>query len=289
MSYLVASNIEAALTSLREREGRARVIAGATDLFLEELPAHLIDLTVIPETTLLEEKDGFISIGAAVTHTAAALSPVVCSGAAALAEACSQLGSPQVRNIGTIGGNVVNAAPAADAAVALVALGAEALLVDTTGSKREEAVENLYAGYNRSVIDSTSEIMLRLIIRVTDREEGSAFIRFASRKALSLPMVNAAARVRVTDGFLQEVRLVVAPAGPAPTRLRQTEEMLYGKIPSEGTWAEVEASAAKEVEVRGSLLRCSEQYRRHLVGILAARVLRKAAERAIESKAGESL
>ena len=288
MSYLIASNLDEVISSLRDGSGKARVVAGSTDLYLQDLPYGLVDLSVLPETTVIEEKDGLVKLGAAVTHAAAANSPLVLSRARALAEGCEAIGSPQIRNIGTIGGNVVNAAPAADAAVALVGLGAEAVIIDIEGNSRQEAVENLYWAYNRSVIDSTREVMIGLQFKSCLGGEGSAFTRFAARRALALPMVNAAARVKLENGLVKESRLVAAPVRPAPTRLLKTEELIIGRPVNDETISMVEKAAAEEVEVRGSLLRCSARYRLHLVGVLVARVLKTAAARAGHpGKAGE--
>lgn len=288
MSYLIASKLDEVLTSLRDGSGKARVVAGATDLYLQDLPYGLVDLSALPETAVIEEKDGLVRIGAAVTHTAAASSPLVLSRARALAEGCEVIGSPQIRNIGTIGGNVVNAAPAADAAVALVGLGAEAVIIDVKGNMRQEAVENLYWEYNRSLIDSTREVLISLQFIPCMDGEGSAFTRFAARRALALPMVNAAARVKLENGLVKEIRLVAAPVNPAPTRLVKTEELVIGKPVNDQTISMVEKSAAEEVEVRGSLLRCSARYRLHLVGVLVSRALKTAADRAMgQGKAGE--
>ena len=288
MSYLIASKLDEVLTSLRDGSGKARVVAGATDLYLQDLPYGLVDLSALPETTVIEEKDGLVRIGAAVTHAAAANSPLVLSRARALAEGCEAIGSPQIRNIGTIGGNVVNAAPAADAAVALVGLGAEAVIIDVKGNRRQEAVENLYWEYNRSSVDSTREVMISLQFKPCSGGEGSAFTRFAARRALALPMVNAAARVKYENGLVKEARLVAAPVRPAPTRLVKTEELIIGRPVNDETISMVEKAAAEEVEVRGSLLRCSARYRLHLVGVLVARVFKTAAARAGNpGKAGE--
>ncbi len=288
MSYLIASSLEEALTSLRDGSGKARAVAGATDLYLQEMPYGLVDLSFLKETTVIEEKEGLMSLGAAVTHALAASSPLVLSRARALAEGCAAIGSPQIRNIGTIGGNVINAAPAADAAVALVGLGAKAELVDINRETRTEAVENLYWTHNRSLVDSSKEIMVRFLIKPCLAGEGSAFTRFAARRALALPMVNAAARVKLEKGFVKEVRLVAAPARPAPTRLLKTEELVIGRPVNGETISMVEKAVAEEIEVRGSLLRCSARYRQHLVGVLVASALKTAATRAGTSgKAGD--
>lgn len=283
VSYTIASNLEQAIKVLKESDGKAQVIAGATDLFLNNLPSELVDVSTVPEILGIARGKDFLSIGAGVTHAEAAASAVIRSEAEALSEACRQIGSPQVRNMGTLGGNVINAAPAADAAVALVALGAKAVLTDLYGSSREAFLEDLYDGYNRSSVDSSAEILLRFLLKPAQRGEGSAFLRFAPRAALALPLVNAAARIRVEQGLIKEVRVVIAPAKPAPTRLLETEKFLLGAKPGSDLWQKVESSASSEIEVRGSMLRCSEEYRHHLVGVLARRVLQQAAARAMEA------
>jgi CO/xanthine dehydrogenase FAD-binding subunit len=284
VSYQVVTNLEQALSALKERKEKYRVIAGGTDLFLEKLPENLLDISLLAEALVIEEQAGNLLIGAAVTHSRAAASSLLRKKAQALSEACSQVGSPQVRNIGTVGGNVINAAPAADAAVALAALGAKAELIDCNGNVRIVKLEELYAGFNCSAIDSCQELLLRFIINSRVPGSGSAFARLAARKALALPMANAAAWVRVENSCLQEVRLVVAPVKPAPTRLMKTEALLAGKPLAAESWREAAEAAMEEVEVRGSLLRCSADYRRHLVGVLVARALETAAARALTEK-----
>jgi len=288
VSYRIARDLEEALQLLREGRGSARIIAGGTDLFLQDLPEALVDLSGTPETLGICAEEEMLIIGACVTHAEAAASPLLQEGATVLAEACGQVGSPQVRHAGTLGGNVVNAAPAADAAVGLVAMGARAVIVDTADARRQEAVENLYADYNRSRVDSSREILLHFAMRKHGPGEGSAFKRFASRKSLSLPMFSVAAVVRLEQGLLQEVRLVAAPVKPAPTRLPQVEQRLQGLPASGDTWRLAGELVREAVTVRGSTLRCTAEYRRHLAGVLAERALQEAARRAAGLKAGES-
>lgn len=286
MSYLKAASMNEALAFLSDSQGCARIIAGATDLYLKGMPERALDITGIPETRSIEEKEGFIILGSAVTHSEAAASTLVQEKALALAEACSLVGSPQIRNLGTLGGNVITAAPAADAAVALVALGAKAVFAGIRGDTGELEVEKLYESFNRTRVDCSRKIMVRLIFKACGENEGSAFERFASRRALALPIVNAAARVKISNGVFQDVRLVLAPVKPAPTRLLEVEAMLKGASVAEDTYTRIEKTAVSEVEVRSSLLRCTAQYRSHLVGVLAARVIRRAAKVALDRKRG---
>ena len=97
-------------------------------------------------------------------------------------------------------------------------------------------------------------------------------------------MANAAARIKIEDGIITRVALVAAPVKPAPTRFEQAEAMLTGQPATEETWLKAEKYASEEAEVRGSLLRCSADYRRHIIGVLAGRALRTAAERALTGK-----
>lgn len=281
MSYQVVTNLAQALSALKDGGEQSRIIAGGTDLYLEKLPENLLDISTLSEALVITEQDSNLLIGAAVTHARAVASPLLRKKTQALTEACSQIGSPQVRNIGTLGGNVINAAPAADAAVALAALGAKAELTGCSGNTRTVELEELYAGFNCSAIDSCQELLLRFIVNSGGSGCGSAFTRLAARKSLALPMANAATWLRVENNCLQEVRLVVAPVKPAPTRLFKTEALLAGKPLAAETWREAAKAAMAEVEVRSSLLRCSAAYRRHLVGVLVGRVLETAAGRAL--------
>jgi len=284
VSYQVVSNLEQVLSALKNRGENSRIIAGGTDLFLEKLPEKLLDISALAEALVIEERGGTMLIGAAVTHARAVASPLLAKKVKALTEACAQVGSPQVRNLGTLGGNVINAAPAADAAVALAALGAKAELIHYSGNTRTVEIEELYAGFNCSAIDSCQELLLRFVVNSSDSGSGSAFARLAARKSLALPLANAAAWLRVEHNCLQEVRLVVAPVKPAPTRLFKTESLLVGRPLIAESWREAAGAAMDEVEVRGSLLRCSADYRRHLIGVLVGRVLETAAGRALTAK-----
>ena len=287
MSYHTAKNLEQALNLLKVAGGRARVFAGGTDLFLKPLPEELIDLSKISEALVLKEQQGEITVGACITHATAASSELLKARATVLAKACLQVGSPQVRNLGTLGGNVVNAAPAADAALALTALEARAVIVNTQGVLREEPLENLYRQYLVSAVDSSQEILLKFIFAAQKPGEGSHLCRFAGRRALALPLFSVAAFVRAEEGCLSQVHLVCAPVKPYPTRLPKTEERLKGLPAQEETFKKVAALVREEITVRGSALRCSEDYRLHLAGVLAARALKEAARQAKNSRAGE--
>jgi carbon-monoxide dehydrogenase medium subunit len=286
--YLVPTSLEEALAVLQERQGQARVIAGGTDLIIQlkkkEVAARcLVDVTNLDELKDIALEDGFIRIGACVTHRELASSSLIRERAAALAEGASQVGSPQIRNMGTVGGNIVNAQPAADAVIPLVALEAEVEIATATGTRREP-LGSLCVGPGRCTVDPTAEILTAVRFRALDPNQGSAFERLAKRKALALPILNAAAVVALNDGgdAFQEVRLAVGPAAPTPFRARQAEEALRGAVVEAPAIAAALELAAREAQPRTNPVRGSQDYRREMVKVL----LRRAVERAVQGAGG---
>ncbi len=286
--YLVPTSLEEALAMLKERQGQARVIAGGTDLIIQlkkkEVTARcLVDVTNLDELKGIELEDGFIRIGACVTHQELASSSLIRERAAALAEGASQVGSPQIRNMGTVGGNIVNAQPAADTVVPLMALEAEVEVATATGT-RWEPLGGLCIGPGQCTVDSTAEILTTVRFRALDPNQGSAFERLAKRKALSLPILNAAAVVTLNDGgdTFQEVRLAVGPIGPTPARALSAEEALRGAAVEAQAIAAAMELAAQEAQPRSNPLRGSQEYRQEMVKVL----LRRSIERAVQVARG---
>ncbi|MFQ6059391.1 MAG: FAD binding domain-containing protein [Anaerolineae bacterium] len=281
--YLVPSSLEEALTLLEEHQGQARVVAGGTDLIIQlknkEVTARcLVDIADLEELKGIELEDGFIRIGACVTHQELASSSLIRERAAALAEGASQVGSPQIRHMGTVGGNIVNAQPAADTVVPLMALEAEVEVASAAGIRREP-LAGIYLGPGQCTVDATAEILTAVHFRALGPNQGSAFERLAKRKALSLPILNAAAVVTLNDGCdtFQEVRLAVGPVAPTPFRARQAEEVLRGAAVEAQAVAAALELAAQEARPRTNPVRGSQDYRREMVKVL----LRRAIERAV--------
>ena len=136
--YVSPSSIEEALATLASLRGKGRVIAGDTDLVIhlqrqQRILECLVDITSIPGLDEIHEENSHVVVGAAVTFSQIEASSTIRDGASVLAEAASQVGSPQIRNVGTLAGNVVNAQPAADGSIALLALDAEAEIANLTG------------------------------------------------------------------------------------------------------------------------------------------------------------
>ncbi|SMB99504.1 carbon-monoxide dehydrogenase medium subunit [Thermanaeromonas toyohensis ToBE] len=278
-AYLFPHSVSECLEMLNTYEG-ARIIAGGTDLIIDIKkkrlqPRVLVDITRIPELNLIQEKEDTISLGAGVTHREAATSPLIREKLPALAQAASSVGSPQIRNVGTLAGNVVNAQPAADTAVALVALGAEAEIWGSQG-KRRVAVEDLYEGVGRSKVDSTRELLGRFLVPKWGEGEASAFVRLSPRRALSLPILNVAVRVQIKDGRWERARICVAPVAPQPFLCQEAAEALIGAKVSQEKIQEAAKIAAELAQPRDSLLRGSRAYRKEMVRVLVRRALETA-------------
>lgn len=283
--YLFPETVEGCLMLLESGGGRYRIIAGGTDLVIwlkkgKYTPEGVVDISRINELKEILFSDGSVRLGAAVTHAEIAASSLLRARLPALAEASGSVGSPQIRNIATVAGNVVSAQPAADAAIALTALGAEMEIVSSSG-RRSEPVEKLYAGVGQSRVDSTRELVAGIVIPLAGEGSGSAFMRAAPRSALALPVINSAVCLYTSGGCITGARIAVGPVAARPFRPFPAEEFLVGAALSDaGRLGRAAEIAAELSNPRDSLLRGSAGYRRHLVKIMVNRALVKAAQRA---------
>jgi len=279
--YLLPTTVLDALAALQSHNGDARVVAGGTDLVLElgreeRQAACLVDISHIEDLRhIVADGDGFIYVGAAVTYNDILESHLITESAPLLAAAARECGSPEIRNIATIVGNVVSAQPAGDAALALAALSAEAEITDQNGA-RWVAIEALYEGVGRSKVDSASEIVTRVRFRRRGPGEGQAYERLSQRKALVLPMLNCAVTVRLRGGDCEACRIFVAPVAPVPFRSSEAEQALTGRPASLEAIEEAAEAAFAECAPRDSMLRGSSKYRRAMVRVLVRRALERA-------------
>ncbi len=277
--YERASDLNGALTLLDRAEGTGRVIAGGTDLVLQlgqrqKSAELLVDVTGIDELRGLCASGAWIRIGAAVTHREAAASGLLREEAAVLAEGCGMVGSPQIRNIATLMGNVITAQPAADAAVPLTALGAELRVVSAAG-ERWVPLEEAYRGVGESAIDATREVATEIRFRRPGAGAKTRFFRLARRKALALPVLNGAVCLwRDGDaGRIREARIALGPVAARPFRARQAEACLTSDRITAALLEEAARLAAGEATPRTSLIRGSEEYRRAMIRLYLTRTL----------------
>jgi len=281
-NYVFPATVSEAVTVLSTNRGKARIIAGGTDLILELQDGKntcdvLVDLTQIAELKNITEENGFIRIGASVTHAQAAKSELVLRHAPALAQACRKVGSLQIRNMGTIIGNVVTGNPAADAAVALTCLDTTAE-VTTLDGMQTMPLEDMYAGVCLSCIDSCCQVVTHVRFPVKQPGQGSAYLRMEQRQSLALPMLAVSAMVALNGDTFDWARLIIAPVGAGPQHAVDAEEFLKGAPVSAATMQEAGQLARNQAMFRSSAIRGSKEYRMGVLPVFVERVLQAAVE-----------
>jgi aerobic carbon-monoxide dehydrogenase medium subunit len=283
--YFRPQNIPEALKILEEFQGQARLLAGGTDLILqirnrETEPKVLVDITRIPGLNEIKFEDGFIRIGALVTHSQVARSRLLMEKAFALSEGASQLGSPQIRNLGTVAGNIVSGQPGADTTIPLLALDAKVKVRNQAG-ERTVPLTKFFLDTGKTVVDSTREVVTEIFFSPLAEDEASVSLRLARRKALALPILTVS--VVVSADMKQKkfghVRIALGPVASTPFRATEAERILFSASIADGVLKEAARKAAQEANPRSSLLRGSGEYRREMVANLVERGIRRALER----------
>jgi CO/xanthine dehydrogenase FAD-binding subunit len=251
--YVRAASIAEAVTLLNEPGVRSRPLAGGTDLVLLTraepfLCDRVVDISLIPDLHRIYQNDDRVTIGAAATFSEVIESPIVSQTALVLTQACRQVGAVQVRNMGTLGGNVANAAACADSLPALVCLDAVARVVTPQG-EREWLVSELVRGPNRTIIPAGG-LLVSLSYPVPLRGSRSVFIKLGRRNAMAISRLTVAALGRLTSreaGRIAEARLVPGSATPQICRFKVVEESLVGQMPSRDLYQSAARLAADEM------------------------------------------
>lgn len=296
-NYHLPTSVSEALTLLAQYEGRARVVAGGTDLLVDSQTEYyegqrphydaLVDVTRLAGANEIYEQDGFIVVGCAVTHTQIVASSLIQQRATALAEACAVVGGPQVRNVATLCGNVAHALPAADGTVALMALEAEASVASLQAlvpSNQWKPLAKIFLGPGQSAVDSTRELITALRFRPLGKNRASAFARVMRPQGVALPILGMATCAHIenrkSEIEIQDVAISAGPVAPVPFRAAQTEEFLRGKILGDAVLQTAAEILAKEARPRTSAHRATKEYRYELLPALLKQTLRQAVARA---------
>lgn len=230
--YYIATNLQDAVNLLAKYKEQAKIIAGGTDLILEmERGGHagksiLVDISRVAGLDVIKYENETIHIGALVTHNQAASSPVIQTNASCLAEACYQVGSPQIRNRGTIAGNLLTASPANDTITPLVALDAEIVLISPDG-ERSIKVADFYTGVRKTLLQK-DEILKEIVIR-THTNVKSSFYKFALRNAQAISVVNAAVCVTLDAEIVKSASVAMGAVAPTIVRIKSIETAVIGK------------------------------------------------------------
>ena len=262
-----------ALYLLEKYQGQGRVTAGGTNLMMVSGRAqpdyrYLVNISRIGPLQHIIYENNVISIGAAVPHHEVGTAPLIQDKASALATAARSVGSQQIRSVGTVVGNVVTAHPAADTAVVLMALGADAIIATGSGSV-QVPVENMYADSGRSTVDSTCQLVTQVQFHGCLPGQGTGFARLSGRKVSALPVLSVAAMVSLANAAVEWARIVMAPVGPRPVRAPEAEQFLVGKTPDTATIA-----TAGQMAVADAVASAPRSSRPRTVSVLPALVER---------------
>jgi carbon-monoxide dehydrogenase medium subunit len=285
--YYTPHTVEEASELLASHRGEARVIGGGTDLLLDIKTGHqphfpaLVDITHIPELVQITQDGDRVVIGAGVTHRQVVESSLLAGRATCLVESCGVVGGPQVRNVGTLGGNVAHALPAADGTTSLVALDAEAEILKD-GARRWLPILELFKGPGQSLVDPTRDLLLKFRFPLASGGEASAFKRVMRPQGVALPILGCAVWVRLgQDGeTVEATRVCISPVGPVPARAESVEMALIGKKFGDTVLDNAVRVARRELHPRISKYRATAEYRIEMIEVLLRRSLPLAVHRA---------
>ncbi len=274
--YYTPTSIDEALRLLAEYGDRARVIAGGTDLLVElqrgtRQADVLIDVTRIGGLDQVRvDEAGAVHLGPTVTHNQAVASEPLVEGAFPLALACWRIGTPQLRNRGTVAGNAITASPSNDTIAALWALDARLTLQSTRG-KRTLACAEFYQGVRHTAL-APDELLTDIAFpRLAPNQRGT-FVKLALRRAHAIALVNAAAVLTFDRETVTRARITLGSVAPTVIRTPEAEGTLVGRTLSHERIAEAAALAA-QAAVPIDDVRSSAGYRREQVAVLVRRAL----------------
>lgn len=278
-TYYTPTTVEDALRLLAEHGPEARIIAGGTDLMVElqrgDRDTHvLIDVTRIGGLDRIwMDDDGLIHIGPTVTHNRAVASDLLVERGFPLALACWRVGTPQLRNRGTIAGNLVTASPANDTIAALWALGGRLTLSSVRG-ERTLSFSDFYHGVRNSAL-AADEMVTDIIFPAMEPDQRGVFVKLALRRVHAISVVNAAVVLtfdRAKLDVVAKARITMGSVAPTVIRAPEAEGNLVGRTLKEEHIDRAAELAAKATSCIGDI-RAGSDYRRETVSVLVRRAL----------------
>ena len=268
---------------LKEHEGKARIIAGGTDVVVDMKtfnvkPDLLVSLARVPGLHDIEKINGELKLGALVTSNGIAQSELIQERLPALAEAARCMGSYQIRNLATLGGNICRASPSADLPPTLIAAGAEVIIHGTAEEKRIP-LEGFFLDVGKTSL-GVAEVLTHVVVPQQPRRSGISYKPFKLREANALAVASSAVRLTLDDkGKIEDAMVVLGAVAPIPMVADKSTKLLTGKEPSDELFDEVAVQAGQEAkpisDVRGS-----QAHRKSLVRVLTRRALDEALGRA---------
>jgi carbon-monoxide dehydrogenase medium subunit len=280
---VLPESLDDCVKALARHGSEAKLLAGGTDLVPQMKnallkPAVVIDLSGVSRLRAIEAGNGQgLKVGAAVTARTLELDRSVRSRYLSLAESGALVGSVQVRNLATLGGNLCNAAPSADMAPPLLALDAEAVITGPKGERRVP-IAAFFTGVRRTVL-APDEILVELAMPAPGAHSGGNYLRHTPRRELDIAVVGVASQLTLANGVCTKARIALAAVAPVPLRATAAEQALEGQAVTPERIARA-ADLAIEAARPISDQRGSADFRRHLVRVLTRRTLTTALARA---------
>lgn len=279
-AYHDPSTLEEACQIMADLKEKARPLAGGTDLLVNMRkgtlsPENVVSLGRIEELKAKTTSNGRLRLGACMTVAELAEWKETGDRLGALVAGAKKLGSPPIRNLATLGGNLVTARPAADLPPPLMAYGASVVLKKALG-ERTVPLDEFFRGPGETVMDS-DEILKEILVETPPPHAGAGYIKLGLRKTLVISLVNVAAFLSLNekDGAIESARVVLGAVAPVPMRAPSAEKMLLGERPGDSLFAKAGEAAAEESKPIDDF-RGSAEYRRTMVAVLTRRALNTA-------------
>lgn len=280
-TYLHPKNISETLVLLEQYKRKAKILAGGTDLLIElrkdqgfEELEVVINIAHLVELIYIHEDGDWIRIGANTPHIDLVKSTLLQKQVSALPDAARTVGSPQIRSRGTIGGNIMNASPAADVVPVLVALDAILTFRSAQGERQVAITEIFEKPYQTNI--PPEELLVEIAFRKLPPTAKSAFIKLGRRNALAIARMNVAVVIdQGEDGIIQDIRIAPGSTTPKPTRIKIAEGVLLGHKPTEELIERAGFKVSEEM-INLSGYRWSTDYKNPVIEVLTCRGIRKA-------------
>lgn len=293
-SYHKAESVQDAIRLLKA-DPQARLIAGGTDVLIKlrefEGFQRLVDIHDLPELkALTKEADGTILVGSGATFTELEESPIIRECIPVLGESAATVAGPQIRNVGTLGGNLCNGAVSADTCAPVLALNGWLNLIGPDGARTIPAL-GFHTGPGRVAL-KPAEILLSVTFRPEDwKGWGTAYHKYAMREAMDIATIGCSAAVKLEGSEIAGIRLAYSVSAPTPVRCPAAEAAALGRSAApEGlpaTLAAIRDAVEADVQPRSSW-RANRDFRMHIIRTLAERVVARCVVRAVELQEASS-
>jgi len=275
-NYYRPKILDEALKLMDDLSIRGKVIAGGTDLIAGvrarkiTLPENIIDINHIKQLNFIDDGGDVINIGATTKLSEISSSQIVGRKAPILTETISHMASPQIRNMGTIGGNLCNASPAADTAPPLLVLDAKVEKRSIHGGK-VIPISEFFSEPGKTVV-GPNELLTKIQIPAQSPSDRWRFVKLGRRKAFTLSIISITMLLKIEDANFKDVKIALGAVAPIPLRITRAEAFLRGKSVSDDIIDEAARIAKEEVKPISDV-RASEEYRREMAYVLTKNAL----------------